>query len=93
MIAGGPDRVGENVRVYDPVRGGDVVAEIVPPCFVDPKGERSKSEQLASILKASELGLAPVLNSALFPRRAARRQWRATRRDPGAGRRPRSFQH
>ena len=42
MVSGGPDRIGEKVRVYDPVRGGDVLAEIVPSCFVDPKGERSR---------------------------------------------------
>lgn len=42
MVSGGPDRIGQQVRVYDPVRGGDVAAEIVPSCFVDPKGERSR---------------------------------------------------
>ncbi len=42
MVSGGPDRIGEKVRVYDPLRGADVAAEIVPSCFVDPKGERSR---------------------------------------------------
>jgi sarcosine oxidase subunit alpha len=42
MVSGGPDRIGEKVRVYDPLRGGDVAAEIVPSCSVDPKGERSR---------------------------------------------------
>ncbi len=42
MVSGGPDRIGEKVRIHDPVRGGDVAAEIVPSCFVDPKGERSR---------------------------------------------------
>jgi sarcosine oxidase subunit alpha len=40
MLARGPARHGETVRVYDPVRGGDVLAEVVPPCFIDPAGER-----------------------------------------------------
>ena len=30
----------EEVRVYDPVRGGDILAEVRPPCFVDTEGER-----------------------------------------------------
>ncbi|WPP03591.1 sarcosine oxidase subunit alpha family protein [Methylocella tundrae] len=42
LASGGPDRIGEKVRVYDPLRGGDVAAEIVASCFVDPKGERSR---------------------------------------------------
>jgi sarcosine oxidase subunit alpha len=40
LLAHGPERHGETVRVYDPVRGGDVLAEIVPPCFIDREGER-----------------------------------------------------
>lgn len=40
LIAHGPERFGEIVRVYDPVRDGDTLAEIVPHIFVDPKGER-----------------------------------------------------
>jgi heterotetrameric sarcosine oxidase alpha subunit len=40
LVARGPERIGERVRAFDPVRGGDVVAEIVPPCFVDPEGAR-----------------------------------------------------
>jgi methylglutamate dehydrogenase subunit C len=41
MISGGPDRLGERVRVIDPLRGlPEVLAEIVPSCFVDPEGKR-----------------------------------------------------
>jgi len=40
FIAGGQARIGEHLRAYDPVRGGDCVVEVCAPCFVDPKGER-----------------------------------------------------
>ena len=40
LIAHGPDRHGERVRAYDPVRGGDVAVEICHPVFYDPAGER-----------------------------------------------------
>jgi sarcosine oxidase subunit alpha len=40
MLAGGPARIGERVRAYDPVRNGDVEVEVVPPCFIDPEGAR-----------------------------------------------------
>ena len=40
LIAHGPERHGERVRAYDPVRGGDVEVEICPPCFVDPEGTK-----------------------------------------------------
>jgi methylglutamate dehydrogenase subunit C len=40
LIAHGPDRHGERVRAYDPVRGGDVAVEICHPTFLDPSGER-----------------------------------------------------
>ena len=36
----GPERVGEIVRAYDPVRGGDTLVEVVKPVFVDPEGAR-----------------------------------------------------
>ena len=41
LLSHGPQRHGEVVRVYDPVRGGDAVAEVVPPMFVDPEGRRA----------------------------------------------------
>jgi sarcosine oxidase subunit alpha len=40
LLANGPARLGETIRVYDPVRNGDALAEIVPPVFYDPLGSR-----------------------------------------------------
>jgi sarcosine oxidase subunit alpha len=40
LIVRGPERHGERVRAYDPVRGGDVEVEICAPCFVDPEGAK-----------------------------------------------------
>ena len=40
LIRKGPQRHGEVVRAYDPVRGGDVEVEICSPHQVDPEGER-----------------------------------------------------
>jgi sarcosine oxidase subunit alpha len=40
LLQNGPARLGEIVRVYDPVRNGDSLAEVVSPVFVDPAGER-----------------------------------------------------
>jgi sarcosine oxidase subunit alpha len=40
LLARGPERHGEIVRVYDPVRGGDLLAEVRPACFIDPEGTR-----------------------------------------------------
>jgi heterotetrameric sarcosine oxidase alpha subunit len=40
LLSHGPQRHGEVVRVHDPVRGGDVLAEVVSPVFVDPEGRR-----------------------------------------------------
>ncbi|MGQ3354412.1 MAG: glycine cleavage T C-terminal barrel domain-containing protein, partial [Phreatobacter sp.] len=40
LLANGPQRLGEEIRAYDPVRGGDVVVEVVNPVFVDPEGAR-----------------------------------------------------
>jgi sarcosine oxidase subunit alpha len=31
------------VRAYDPVRGGDTLVEVRPPCFIDPEGERLRA--------------------------------------------------
>jgi sarcosine oxidase subunit alpha len=39
LLARGPLRHGEIVRAYDPVRGGDVLVEVRPPCFIDRDGE------------------------------------------------------
>lgn len=40
LLANGPARIGEKIRVYDPVRQGDCIAEIVPPVHYDPDGTR-----------------------------------------------------
>ncbi len=40
LLKGGTSRIGQHVRSYDPVRGGDLVVEIVSPVFIDPAGER-----------------------------------------------------
>jgi sarcosine oxidase subunit alpha len=36
-------RLGERIRVYDPLHGSDAPAEVCPPTFVDPTGERLHS--------------------------------------------------
>lgn len=40
LLARGRSRITEIVRALDPVRGGDVEVEVVPPVFVDPEGAR-----------------------------------------------------
>jgi len=40
MLAGGPARHGETIRVYDPIRHGDALAAVVAPVFYDPNGSR-----------------------------------------------------
>jgi len=40
LLANGPQRHGELVRAYDPVRAGDVEVEACPPCHFDPEGAR-----------------------------------------------------
>ena len=40
LLQNGPARHGEILRVYDPVRNGDALAEVVHPVFIDPAGER-----------------------------------------------------
>jgi methylglutamate dehydrogenase subunit C len=40
LFARGPERHGERVRAYDPVRGGDTPVEVCAPTFLDPSGER-----------------------------------------------------
>jgi len=40
VVQRGPQRIGERVRAYDPVRNGDVEVEICQPAFFDPEGTR-----------------------------------------------------
>ena len=43
LLARGPDRHGERVRAFDPLRDGDIEVEVVSPYFYDPDGERLRS--------------------------------------------------
>ena len=43
LLARGRSRIGERVRVYDPVRNSDLQADIVHPVFFDPEGTRLKA--------------------------------------------------
>ncbi len=40
LLQDGPQRHGEIIRAYDPVRGGDTLVEVVAPCFIDTEGVR-----------------------------------------------------
>jgi sarcosine oxidase subunit alpha len=40
VLTRGPQRIGERVRAYDPVRNGDVEVEVCSPVFFDPEGAR-----------------------------------------------------
>lgn len=40
VLKHGPERIGQRVRAYDPVRNGDVEVEICSPVFFDPDGAR-----------------------------------------------------
>jgi heterotetrameric sarcosine oxidase alpha subunit len=40
LLRRGPQRLGERVRAYNPVRNSDTEVEVCAPAFVDPKGER-----------------------------------------------------
>lgn len=40
LLTNGPARIGTKIRVYDPVRQGDCIAEIVAPVHYDPDGTR-----------------------------------------------------
>jgi sarcosine oxidase subunit alpha len=42
LLARGAERIGQRIRVLDPVRDGDLEAEICSPVFVDPGGGRSR---------------------------------------------------
>ncbi|UJX44935.1 sarcosine oxidase subunit alpha family protein [Xanthobacter sp. YC-JY1] len=42
LLKRGPERIGETLRAYDPVRGGDIEVEVCSPHFVDPEGEKQR---------------------------------------------------
>jgi methylglutamate dehydrogenase subunit C len=43
LLSHGPERNGERLRAYDPVRGGDVEVEVCSPVFFDPEGARLRT--------------------------------------------------
>ena len=43
LLRRGPQRQGEVVRAYDPVRGEDTLVEVVSPVFIDPEGARLRA--------------------------------------------------
>jgi heterotetrameric sarcosine oxidase alpha subunit len=40
LLTRGPQRLGEIVRAFDPVRNGDIKVKVCAPCFIDPDGAR-----------------------------------------------------
>jgi len=42
LLKRGPERIGETVRAYDPLRGGDIEVEVCSPAFIDPQGEKQR---------------------------------------------------
>jgi sarcosine oxidase subunit alpha len=43
LLANGAQRHGERIVIHDPVRGGDIEAEVCNPIFVDPEGARVRA--------------------------------------------------
>ena len=43
LLKRGRDRHGEQIRIHDPLRGGDVEVEVCNPVFVDPEGVRLRA--------------------------------------------------
>lgn len=43
LLARGPERIGERIRAYDPIRSSDIEVEVVSPVFVDPEGVRLRA--------------------------------------------------
>lgn len=42
LLARGAERMGQRVRIFDGIRGGDFEAQVCPPVFVDPEGVRTR---------------------------------------------------
>jgi sarcosine oxidase subunit alpha len=42
LLKRGASRHGERIRVFDPLRGGDALAIVGPPCFIDLEGTRTR---------------------------------------------------
>jgi sarcosine oxidase subunit alpha len=43
LLANGPARIGKQIRVYDPVRNGDLLATVCAPVFYDPEGAKLRA--------------------------------------------------
>jgi sarcosine oxidase subunit alpha len=43
LLAHGPERHGEIIRAWDPVRSGDLELEVVDPVFIDAEGARLRA--------------------------------------------------
>jgi sarcosine oxidase subunit alpha len=43
LLARGPERIGERIRAFDPIRNGDLELEVVAPVFVDAEGGRLRA--------------------------------------------------
>lgn len=43
LLARGPERIGEIIRGWDPIRGADLELEVVSPVFVDAEGGRLRA--------------------------------------------------
>jgi methylglutamate dehydrogenase subunit C len=43
LLARGMQRIGEQIRAYDPLRSSDIEVEVVSPVFVDPEGVRLRA--------------------------------------------------
>jgi glycine cleavage system aminomethyltransferase T len=43
LLSHGPERVGERVLAYDPIRSEAIEVEVVSPIFVDPEGKRLRA--------------------------------------------------
>lgn len=43
LLSRGPERLGEHVLAYDPIRSEEIEVEVVSPVFVDPEGKRLRA--------------------------------------------------
>jgi glycine cleavage system aminomethyltransferase T len=43
LLARGPERLGERVLAYDPLRSEQIELEVTSPVFVDPEGKRLRA--------------------------------------------------
>jgi len=40
LLKRGPERIGERIRLHDPLRDGDMEVDVCSPIFFDPEGSR-----------------------------------------------------